>query len=75
MTKELFNHAIGGDGGKMAVGIDGDAFELNVTYPIEKVLAPVKAAFVDKLKAMIPGTWDDALIDSAWAEAMKLIGL
>lgn len=75
MTKEIIAHSIGGDGGTAALGIDGDKFAVEIKYPIAKVLEPVKAAFVDKLKALIPGTWDDVLIDGAWAEAMKLLGL
>lgn len=64
------------DAGDLKLGVAGKFGDLTVDatvgYPVIKVLDPIKKNFVDKLKALIPGTWDDALIDKAWAEAIAL---
>lgn len=65
------------DSGNLQVGVTGQfgdvVIDAKVGYPVAKVLDPVKKNFVDKLKALIPGTWDDALIDKAWDEAVALV--
>ncbi len=71
--KTLVSMPVGGDGGSVALGVDGKDLALSVRYPMAKALEPVKALFVDKLKAIIPGTWDDMLIDKAWSEALELL--
>jgi hypothetical protein len=60
----------GGYGSPSEPGFDAT---LSVGYPVADLLDPVKKNFVDKLKALIPGTWDDVLIDKAWLEAVALI--
>lgn len=69
---------IGGDGGKFsgAFGVEGQnlKLELAATYPIAKVLEPATKAvdsLLDKVKAAVPGTWDDALIDKFKEEYKK----
>lgn len=69
--KTLVEVPMGADGGKASVVVAEGMLELKVGYPLEKALAEVKAKFVDKLKALIPGTWDDALIEKAWQDAIK----
>lgn len=62
--KELasFEQGIGGDGGKLQgkLGVEGADLtaQINVKYPIEKVVEPVLKVvdgLVDKLEALIPG--------------------
>lgn len=64
------------DAGNLQLGVTGQFGDLSVDakvgYPVIKVLDPIKKNFVDKLKALIPGEWDDALIDKAWNEAIAL---
>lgn len=69
--KSLVEVPVGADGGKVSVVVDQGMLEVKVGYPLEKALSEVKAKFVDKLKALIPGSWDDALIDKAWQDAIK----
>lgn len=66
--KELISKPIGADGGVASIAIDAGMLELKVGYPVAKIVEPLKSKIVDKLKAFIPGTWDDVLIDKAWAE-------
>ena len=77
MAKQLFQveKEIGGDGAKASAGlaVAGDALELalKVTYPIAKIVEPATSvldAQLDKLKALIPGDWDDLAIDKFKAE-------
>lgn len=70
-----FDQAVGADGGKAggSVGVEGDQLkiELHATYPLAKVVEPATAALdslLNKVKAAIPGSWDDALIDQFKAE-------
>ncbi len=69
-----FDKPIGADGhAGGSVGIEGDKLkiELHATYPIAKIVEPATTALdkqLDKLKAAIPGTWDDALVESFKAE-------
>lgn len=72
MAKELVKGAIGTDGSYKLVVADGE-LQATLGYKVAAVLAPVKKNFVDKLKALIPGTWDDALIDKAWDESVKYL--
>lgn len=65
------DQAIGGDGGKIqaGLGVQGDqlAAQVVVTYPIAKIVEPATQALdaaLDKLKAAIPGDWDDKLIEN-----------
>lgn len=69
--KEIVSAPLGE--GKVGLGISEGMLVATVGYPVEKILEPIKTQFVDKLKALIPGTWDDALIDAAWADAVKLL--
>lgn len=73
MSKVIVGGGIGGDGGAYALKVEGGLLKAEVGYPVAKILDPIKKNFVDKLKALIPGSWDDALIDAAWAEAVKVL--
>lgn len=53
--------------------IDRGDISLSGGYPVADLLDPVKKNFVDKLKGLIKGDWDDALIDKAWLEAIKAV--
>lgn len=64
--KVLIEKEFGGDGGKVGAYIEDEALQVKVSYPLIKVIQPATNALdglLDKLKAAIPGTWDDALID------------
>lgn len=61
---------LGGDGGHVLaqLGVDGENLkaEVSVTYPLAKVIEPATKAvdsLLDKLKAAIPGNWEDSLVD------------
>ena len=65
-----YEQAIGGDGGtvKAALGVEQSNLvaKVEVAYPLIKIVEPATKALdnsLDKLKAAIPGTWDDALIE------------
>ena len=63
--KDLGNNATA----KIALGVEAEMLKLEVSasLPIATVLEPATKALdqaLDKLKAMIPGTWDDAQIDA-----------
>lgn len=69
--KSLYSVNIGGDGGKAELGVSGDQLSLAVSFPLAKIIQPatqVLDAQLDKLKALIPGSWDDAAIESFKAE-------
>lgn len=71
MSKVLVEKAIGGDGAKASLVIEGGSLQAVVSYPIAglvdgvvKQLDPLKA----KLEALIPGDWENPLVDKAFAE-------
>lgn len=69
--KVLIEKDFGGDGGKVGAYIEDSNLKVSVSYPLEKVISPATSALdglLDKLKATIPGTWDDALIDKLKVE-------
>lgn len=68
--KELISQPIGGDGGAISLGTDEQFLVVQAKYPKAKLLADFKAKFVDKLKLAIPGTWDDAIIEKAYQDAV-----
>lgn len=79
--KTVFDKEIGGDGAKVSVTVDEQSLNVNVSYPTSKIIEPATKAvggLLDKLKAAIPGSWDDALIDKLKgefeADLLKLIG-
>ncbi len=71
--KKILEGAIGKDGGTYGLSIEDGNLVAKVGYPVSQVLEPLKKNFVDKLKAVIPGDWDDALIDKAWQEAVDYL--
>ena len=71
--KELLSGNLGADGGKYALQIEGGSLVAQVGYPVEKILQPLKEKLVDRLKNLIPGDWDDAIIDKAWQEAVDFL--
>ncbi len=65
-----FEEQVGGDGAsvKGALGVEGSnlKLELSAMYPIEKIVEPATKAvdsLLDKVKALIPGDWDDVMIE------------
>ena len=73
MSKLLVGGLVGGDGAAYALKSEGGALKAEISFPLAKLLEPIKKNFVDKMKAVIPGSWDDALIDQAWNEAVKFL--
>lgn len=80
-----FDQEIGGDGAKASgqLAVNGESLiaQVEVSYPLEKVLEPATKAVdsaIDKLKKAIPGSWDDALLEKVKteykAELLKLLG-
>lgn len=72
--KQLLSQPFGGDGGTITVTSDGGNLNVVVSYPLAKLLGPVKADVVDKLKTLLPGTWEAPLIDAAWDAIVAAIG-
>ena len=68
--KSIISGDIGHDGGKYALEVESGNLQAKIAIPLVKVLDPIKVNFVDKLKRLIPGEWDDKLIDEAWAKAV-----
>lgn len=68
--KEIFSVPLGGDGGKLQLDVASGNLELKATFPVAKILEPLKVNFVDKLKASIPGPYDDMIIDKLWEAAV-----
>ena len=78
---KLFEHAIGGDGGKVVADIDAGELEVKLSYPIAKILQPI----LDKLDVLeveiekaIHGDFEDSVVHGLLGEAkdavIKLIG-
>lgn len=70
--KDLVSGPLGSDG-SYDLKVEDGQLKATIGYKVEALLAPVKAHFVDQLKKVIPGDWDDKLIDDAWAGAVKLL--
>lgn len=73
-----FEQEIGGDGAKAkgSLGVDADQLKLQlaVSYPIAKVIEPATSALdglLEKVKALIPGDWDNVMIDKFKDEYKK----
>lgn len=69
--KQLLEQELGKHG-KLTLVVEEGQLKAKIegSYPMMDLLAPVKTKFVDKLKGLIPGEWDDKLIDDAWAKAV-----
>ncbi len=70
--KVIVEHAIGGDGAKALLAIEGADLVGKVTFPLAKVVEPLASIVdkaLDKLEAIIPGDWDKAPIERIKAEA------
>ena len=65
---------LGSDGkAKASLAVNGDQLQaqVSVTYPIAKIIEPATNAvdsLLEKLKAAIPGDWENPLIDGFKAE-------
>lgn len=68
--KKLVDGKLGADG-TYALAVEEGNLTAKVGYPVMKILEPIKKNFVDKIKALIPGDWDDKLIDEAWESAVN----
>lgn len=78
--KVIYEHEVGGDGGKAGAYIDGDQLAVKVSYPLAKVLMPVNDvidSLINKIEAAIPGDWDKAVLEpirvAAKAELVSLL--
>lgn len=71
--KELLNVPVGGDGGKFSVQVEGGQLKLEIGYPVAKLLEPIKEKVLDKIKALIPGNWEDSILDKGWAELVASV--
>jgi len=71
--KSLLQGEIGSDGSYGLV-LEGGELKVQVGYKVEAILAPLKSQVVDRLKAAIPGTVDDVILDKLWDALIKAIG-
>ena len=69
--KELLKQGMGD--GALVISVDQGQLELKAQFPVAKILEPMKAQIFDKVKAAIPGTWDDALIDALYEAMVKAL--
>lgn len=68
--KTIYEHDIGVDGAKGGVYLSGGMVEVKMAYPVVKLVDPIMATLdplKEKLKAIIPGNWEDPLVDGAFA--------
>lgn len=72
MGKKLFEAGVGGDGGMAAAEVEDGMLKLSLSYPIAKVLEPLKEKFVGKLKSFLPD-WADVMLDGAWNDLVKSV--
>lgn len=70
--KELAKVGVGGDGGHAALLVESGMLKLELSYPVAKVLAPLKEKVVGKLKEFLPD-WGDALLDKGWDDLVKSV--
>lgn len=75
MEKVLVKEKLGGDGGQVALVVENGDLQLMVSYPVIKVLEPIKTKVVDKLKALIPGDKYDFVVDSGWEALLDVFGM
>lgn len=77
--KTIYEHSLGGDGGKAGAYIEGTDLAIKATYPLAKVLDPVNKvvdSVIDKLEQWIPGDQKelaDKLKLEAHAELVQLL--
>lgn len=69
-TIYAIERTVGGDGlavsGEVGVQESNLKVQVALEYPIEMIVKPATTAvdgLIDKLKILIPGTWDDALLE------------
>lgn len=70
--KTIVEQAVGGDGAKAGLYVEGDQLTIKVGYPIAKLVSPITDvidAAIDKIEALVPGDWDKALLEPIRAEA------
>jgi len=70
-VKEFYRGPLGNTGGELVVKSEERKLKVEVSHPIDPLLVLIKTNFVDKLKKIIPGNWDDVLIDEAWERAVS----
>lgn len=75
MEKVLVKEKLGGDGGQVALVVENGELQLMVSYPVVKVLQPIKDKVVDKLKAIIPGDKYDFVVDKGWEALLDVFGM
>lgn len=68
--KELLKVGLGADGGSAALQVEGGMLKLELSYPVAKLLEPLKSKVVGKLKEFLPD-WGDAMLDKGWDDLVK----
>lgn len=78
--KVVYEHEVGGDGGKAGLYLAEGMVEVKIGYPVKKLLEPVLEKLDPlgvKLKELIPGNFEDAVVDDLVvkikAEVVKLL--
>ena len=69
--KVLFSKPIGGDGGKITAQLNGGNVEIVISYPAAAVLAPLKDEICGAIERMIPGDYENGLVEGAFDSAVK----
>ncbi len=73
--KTLIERPVGGDGGKVGLYVEEGNLVQKASYPVDKLVQPLKVALEPlkaKLEALIPGDWENPLIDKAFDESFAL---
>lgn len=74
--KTILEKPVGADGGKVGLYVEDGNLEVKIQYPVAKIVQPIKTALDPlkaKLEALIPGDWDNPLIDKAFDAAFDEI--
>lgn len=73
MSKTIYEANIGGDGGKAGAYINEGSLEVKASYPLSKLVDPVKAAInkgIDSAENAIPGDVDKLVLEPIRAAIM-----
>ncbi len=71
MMKTLIEKEIGTDGAKAGLYVDASVLQLTVSVPLMVAATPLLNALDPlkaKLEAIIPGDWENPLVDKAFAD-------
>lgn len=74
--KTIIERPLGNDGAKVGLYIEEGNLVQKASIPVDKLVKPLKDALDPlkaKLEALIPGDWDNPLIDKAFDESFNLL--